>query len=89
MDEHDVLAERFQAHRARLRAVAYRVLAFARFARVILPAVIDGAFGVVTAAEGRPITLTAFTITGGKIAAIDVVDDHRGIAEADLAILGR
>ena len=26
MDEHDVLAERFEAHRARLRAVAYQTL---------------------------------------------------------------
>jgi RNA polymerase sigma-70 factor (ECF subfamily) len=26
VDEHDVLAERFESHRARLRAVAYRML---------------------------------------------------------------
>jgi hypothetical protein len=26
MDEHDVLAERFEAHRARLRAIAYQTL---------------------------------------------------------------
>jgi DNA-directed RNA polymerase specialized sigma24 family protein len=26
MDEHDLLAERFEEHRARLRAVAYRML---------------------------------------------------------------
>jgi DNA-directed RNA polymerase specialized sigma24 family protein len=26
MDEHDVFAERFEAHRARLRAVAYQTL---------------------------------------------------------------
>ena len=26
MDEHDVLAERFEAHRGRLRAVAYQTL---------------------------------------------------------------
>ena len=26
MDQHDVLAERFEAHRARLRAVAYHTL---------------------------------------------------------------
>ncbi len=26
MDEHDVLAERFEAHRSRLRAVAYQTL---------------------------------------------------------------
>jgi RNA polymerase sigma factor (sigma-70 family) len=70
-------------------AVAGRTQAFARFAQVILPALIDGAFGVVSAADGRPVTLTAFTITGGKIAAIDIVENPRRITEADLAILGR
>ena len=29
MDQHDVLAERFEAHRARLRAVAYQTLGLA------------------------------------------------------------
>jgi hypothetical protein len=27
MDEHDLLAERFETHRARLRAIAYQTLA--------------------------------------------------------------
>ena len=49
----------------------------------------DGAVGVVTAADGRPITLIGFTLTGAKIVAIDLIDDPRRIAEADLAILGR
>jgi hypothetical protein len=26
MDEHDLLAERFEAHRSRLRAIAYQML---------------------------------------------------------------
>ena len=59
------------------------------FPQVTLPAVINGAAGVVTAADGRPITLVAFTITGTKSVAIDLTDDPRHIAEADLAILGR
>jgi RNA polymerase sigma factor (sigma-70 family) len=42
-------------------AVAGRALAFARFAQVALPALVNGAVGVVNAAEGRPITLMAFT----------------------------
>jgi RNA polymerase sigma-70 factor (ECF subfamily) len=40
-----------------------------------------------TAADGRPVTLVGFTITGAKIVAIDLIDDPRRIAEADLAIL--
>jgi RNA polymerase sigma factor (sigma-70 family) len=70
-------------------AVAGRAFPFTRIAQVTLPALINGAAGVVTAADGRRITLVAFTITGAKIAAIDLIDDPRRIAEADLAILGR
>ena len=44
---------------------------------------------MVTATDGRPVTLVGFMITGTKIAAIDLVDDPRRIAEADLAILAR
>jgi RNA polymerase sigma-70 factor, ECF subfamily len=70
-------------------AVAGRAFPFTRIAQVTLPALINGAAGLVTAADGRPITLVAFTITGAKIVAIDLIDDPRRIAEADLAILGR
>src|SRR5215468_1750460 len=70
-------------------AVAGRAFPFTRIAQVTLPALIDGAIGVVTAADGRPVTLVAFTITGAKIDAIDLIDGPRRIAEADLAILRR
>jgi RNA polymerase sigma-70 factor (ECF subfamily) len=70
-------------------AVAGRALAGARFAQVTLPALINGAVGVVTATNGRPISLMAFTITGARIVAIDLVDDPGRIAEVDLAILNR
>ena len=70
-------------------AVARRAFPFTRIAKVILPAVINGGAGVVTATDGRPVTLVGFMITGTKIAAINLVDDPRRIAEADLAILGR
>jgi hypothetical protein len=70
-------------------AVAGRAFPFTRIAQVTVPALINGAAGVVTAADGRPITLVGFTITGAKIVAIDLIDDPRRIAEADLAILGR
>jgi len=70
-------------------AVAGRAFPFTRIAEVTLPALINGAVGVVTAADGRPVTLVRFTITGAKIDAIDLIDDPRRIAEADMAILGR
>ena len=71
------------------QAVARRALTAARFARVSLPAVINGAVGVINAAPGRPISIMAFTISGAKIVAIDLIDDPGRIAEADLDILGR
>jgi RNA polymerase sigma factor (sigma-70 family) len=69
-------------------AVAARAITGLRFAQVTLPALINGAVGVIQAAEGRPISLMAFTITGAKIVAVDLIDDPGRIAEADLAILG-
>jgi len=54
-----------------------------------LSALIDGAAGMVTAAYGRPITLTVFTVNGEKIAAIDIIDNPDDVAAADLAILER
>ena len=70
-------------------AVAGRALPFMRIAQLTLPALINGAPGVVAAADGRPLTLVWFTIAGARIVAIDFADDPRRIAEADLAMLGR
>jgi RNA polymerase sigma factor (sigma-70 family) len=69
-------------------AVAQRAFPFTRIAQVTLPVVINGTAGVVTAADGRPITLVGFMITGEKIEAIDLIDDARWIAEADLDLAG-
>jgi RNA polymerase sigma-70 factor (ECF subfamily) len=69
-------------------AAAGRAFPFTRVAQVAVPALINGAVGLVMAADGRPITLVWFTITGTRIAAIDLTDDPRRIAEADLAIHG-
>jgi RNA polymerase sigma factor (sigma-70 family) len=68
-------------------AVAGRTSDFARFAQVTLPALINGAMGLVTAADGRPITLIVFTVADEKIAAIDIIDNADGVEEADLTIL--
>jgi RNA polymerase sigma factor (sigma-70 family) len=69
-------------------AVAGRALAGARFAQVSLPALINGTPGVVIATNGMPISLLAFTVTGARITAIDVIDDPGRLAAADLAVLG-
>src|SRR5947208_1615295 len=70
-------------------AVAGRALAGARFAQVSLSALINGAVGVVIAADKMPISLMAFTISDTKIVAIDIIDNPGRIAAADLTILDR
>ncbi|MGC1567333.1 MAG: hypothetical protein WA794_15080 [Trebonia sp.] len=67
-------------------AVAARAFPFTRIAQVSLPALINGAIGIVTAADGKPVTLVRFRVTGAKITAIDLIDNPRSIAEADLAV---
>lgn len=69
-------------------AVAGRALTGVRFAQVSLPALINGAVGVVTATEGRPIALMAFTIVDGRIAAIDITDRPDRVPELALTLLG-
>jgi RNA polymerase sigma factor (sigma-70 family) len=68
--------------------VAARAFPFTRIAQVTLPALINGAVGIITAADSKPVTLVGFTVTSQKITAIDLIDNPRRIAEADLAILG-
>jgi RNA polymerase sigma factor (sigma-70 family) len=70
-------------------AVAARAFPFTRTAQITLPALVNGQPGLLTAADGRPVTLVAFTITGAKITAIDLTDDPRSIAETNLTIRKR
>jgi RNA polymerase sigma-70 factor, ECF subfamily len=70
-------------------AVAERAFPFTRTAQITLPALVNGAPGLVTAADGRPVTLIGFTTAAGRIVAIDLIDAPSGIAEADLVIVAR
>ena len=85
MDEQDVLAERFEAHRNRLRAVAYQTLGSATEA----DDAVQEAWVRPSRTDPGPIeTLMTFTIADGRIVAIDLIDDPGRIVGADLAILG-
>ena len=68
-------------------AVANQAVRFARFAESALPALVNGAAGVVAMAGGRPLSVMAFTITGGKIVEIDTLTDPTRLAELDLTVL--
>lgn len=60
---------------------------FAGRARVAQPALVDGAVGLVCAPGGQPWVVFAFTITHGKIIAIDMITDLERLRQLDLAIL--
>jgi RNA polymerase sigma factor (sigma-70 family) len=56
-------------------AVAERVLRFSDPRQALHPVLVNGAAGVVTTLNGRPIAVIAFTVTGDKITAIDALGD--------------
>jgi RNA polymerase sigma factor (sigma-70 family) len=67
-------------------AVAGQALAFRRFAYVAHPALVNGAAGVVNTADGQPMAVMSFTITSGKIVAIDILADPERLRQLDLAV---
>ena len=60
---------------------------FSGRARAAQPALINGAVGLVWASGGHPRIVFDFTITGGKIVAIDMLADPERLNELDLAVL--
>ncbi len=67
--------------------VARRALTFARLAPYVRPVLVNGAAGVVVAPEGRPFSILAFTVAGGRIVAIDAITDPERLGQIDLAFL--
>ncbi len=56
-------------------------------ARAALPALVNGAVGVVVAPRGRLLMILGFTIRGGKIVEIDAIADPGGLRQLGLAFL--
>jgi RNA polymerase sigma factor (sigma-70 family) len=65
--------------------VAAQATTFGRFSPFARPVLVNGAAGVLVSAAGRPLSVMAFTVTGGRIAAIDVIADPDRLAALDLA----
>jgi RNA polymerase sigma-70 factor (ECF subfamily) len=63
------------------REVAGQALMFASPTRTVTPATVNGAAGVVVTVDGRPFSLMAFTVTGGRIVAIDAIGDRHRVAQ--------
>ena len=67
--------------------VAGQALAFRRFGYSAQPALVNGAAGVVSTEDGRPVSVMSFTITGGKIVEIDILADPDRLRHLDLTVL--
>ena len=73
------------AHLVGSDAVARQVLKTAPiFAPNCRPALVNGSAGFVAVAHGKPIAVVGFIVTGGRIAAIDIVADRRKLGNVDL-----
>jgi len=68
--------------------VAKRALTFSRFDLLQRPALINGAAGVVSLKDGRPFSIAAVTVSGGRIVELDFIADPERLARLDLTVLG-
>jgi len=55
--------------------VASRAMTFASLAPFVRPVLVNGVAGVLVAPEGRPFSVMAFTVAGGRVVAIDALAD--------------
>ena len=76
---------------ARIRgaaAVAGQALMFNQPAAAVQAALVNGAAGAVVTVGGQPFAVMAFTVSGGRIAEIDILADPERLRRADLAVFG-
>jgi len=69
------------------QTVASRAIMFAQPSATLVPALVNGSAGVVVTVEGRPVTVMAFTVSGGRIVAIDALNDADRVGRLDLPVL--
>jgi RNA polymerase sigma factor (sigma-70 family) len=72
-------------------SVANQAFAFSRLHggpdTVAQPAVVNGTAGMVVFSAGQPVSILGFTVTSGRIAAIDILADPERIGRLDLTAL--
>ncbi|MEU4764228.1 RNA polymerase sigma factor SigJ [Actinosynnema sp. NPDC023794] len=76
---------RFSVTLSGARTVAGQAVTFGRLSPFARPALVNGAAGVVVVADGRPLSIMAFTVAAGRIAAIHVLSDAERLQ--DLVVL--
>ncbi|HZC07695.1 MAG TPA: sigma-70 family RNA polymerase sigma factor [Ktedonobacterales bacterium] len=68
-------------------AVSKQALAYAFPAARLLPILVNGAAGVLVMLGGRPTTVMAFTVVGGKIVEIDAIVDPKRVRRIAVNVL--
>ncbi|MDB4959867.1 MAG: polymerase subunit sigma-70 [Myxococcales bacterium] len=67
--------------------VARRAHSFSRLGLLRLPALVNGAAGLVCMLDGKPFSVMAFTVRGGKIVQIEILSDPERLSQLDLTVL--
>lgn len=67
--------------------VASQAAGYRSLAPFVVPVLVNGAAGIVCVVEGRLMSVMAFTVTDGRIVAIDVIADPERLAAYDLSPL--
>ena len=65
-------------------AVAGRALTFASLSPFVRPVLVNGVAGVLVAPQGRPFSVMAFTVAGGRVVAIDALADPARLERLEL-----
>ncbi len=65
--------------------VAGRAITFSQPGASLRPAIVNGVAGVVVFVDEQLFSVMAFTVAGGKVAAIDVLADPERLARLDLS----
>jgi RNA polymerase sigma-70 factor (ECF subfamily) len=67
--------------------VARQALTFSRLDLELHPALVNGAAGIVATRDGKPFSVMACTVRGGRIAEMDILADPERLQELDLTVL--
>jgi RNA polymerase sigma factor (sigma-70 family) len=74
-------------HARGAETVAGQALSFSRLDLIPRRAVVNGAAGMVSLMNGRPFSVAALTVRGGRIVEIDILADPERLAALDLTVL--
>jgi RNA polymerase sigma-70 factor (ECF subfamily) len=69
-------------------AVAGRAIAFSQPGAQLHPVLVNGAAGVVVVIDGMPQSVIGFTVTDGRIVAIEALADPERVRNLDLSVIG-